>query len=110
MEETVMKARTMLGTLVMMCVLVQVGFAAGSDDLKKYFSDAASKVKTTSEPSQKREILNNSLQTMAKTLDKVQSVPLLSDEDRASLDRFKAALQEKQDELNGSNEIGRAHV
>jgi len=98
-----MKAKTILGTMVMMCVLVQVGFAAGREDLKKYFSDTASKVKATSEPSQKREILNNSLQAMSNALDKVQSSPLVSKEDRVGMDRFKADIRQIQDELAGNN-------
>ena len=98
-----MKTRTILGTLVMMCVLVQVAYAGGREDLKKYFSDTASKVKATTETTQKREILGKSLQKMSTTLDMVQSSPLISEKDRASLNHFKAALQEKQDELNGSN-------
>ena len=52
---------------------------------------------------QKREILNKSLQTMSKALDRVESSGLISQDDRAGIDRFKATLQEKQDELTGSN-------
>jgi hypothetical protein len=103
MEETTMKARTVFGVLVMMLVLVQTGNAGGKDDIQKYFNDTACKVKATTDPAQKREILNNSLQTMSKALDKVQSSPLILKEDRAGIDRFKAALQEKQDELTGIN-------
>jgi len=98
-----MKARTILGVIGMMFVLVQSGIAGGSGDIQKYFNDTACKVKATAEPSQKREILNSSLQIMSKTLDKVQGSLLISKEDRASINRFKAALQEKQDELTGSN-------
>jgi hypothetical protein len=98
-----MKVRTIFGTLVMMMVLVQVGFAAGKEDLQKYFNDTANKVKATEAPAQKREILSKSLQTMSKALDKVQNSPLVSKDDRAGLERFKAALQEKQDELAGRN-------
>ena len=98
-----MKARTILGSLVMMCVLVQVAYAGGTDDLKKYFSDTAGKVKATTETAQKREILNNSFKTVSTALDKVQGLPLISKNDRAGLNRFKTALQEKQDELNGNN-------
>lgn len=87
----------------MMFVLVQAGLAGGKDDIQKYFNDTASKVKATTDPAQKRAILTKSLQTMSKALDKVQSSPLISKEDRASIDRLKAALQEKQDELAGSN-------
>ncbi len=98
-----MLARKVVGVLVMMFILVQVGIAGGKDDIQKYFNDTACKVKATTDPAQKYEILNHSLQTMSKALDKVQSSPLISKEDRAGIDRFKAALQEKQDELTGSN-------
>jgi hypothetical protein len=40
---------------------------------------------------------------MAKALDKVQSSALISKDDRVGIDRFKATLREKQDELAGSN-------
>jgi hypothetical protein len=40
---------------------------------------------------------------MAKALNIVQNSPLISKDDRAGLERFRAALQEKQDELAGNN-------
>ena len=102
-----MKAKTILGVIVMMFVLVQAGNAAGKGPIQNYFNDTACKVKATADPAQKREILNNSLQTMSKALDRVQSLPLISKEDRAGIDRFKSALQEKQDELTGGNGFDR---
>ena len=98
-----MLARTVFAIIVMMFVLVQAGNAGGKDDIQKYFNDTACKVKATTDPAQKRAILNKSLQTMSKALDKVQSMPLISKEDRAGIDRLNAALQEKQDELTGNN-------
>ena len=53
--------------------------------------------------SEKRAILNESFQTMSKALTMLQSSPLISKDDRAGLEHFKAALQEKQDELSGTN-------
>ena len=98
-----MLARTVFGVVVMMFVLIQAGFAGGKDDIQKYFNDTASKVKATSDPAEKRAILDKSLQTMSKALDKVQKSPLISKEDREGIDQFKATLQENQDELAGSN-------
>ena len=98
-----MKARTVFGVLVMMLVLVQAGIAGGKDDIQKYFNDTACKVKATAVPAQKREILNKSLRTMSKALDRVESSGLISKDDRTGIDNFKTALQEKQDELTGSN-------
>jgi len=84
----------------MMFILVQAGNAG---DIQKYFNDTACKVKATTDPVQKRAILDKSLQTMSKALDRVENSGLISQEDRAGIDRFKATLQEKQDELTGSD-------
>ena len=40
---------------------------------------------------------------MSKALDRVESSGLISQEDRTGIDRFKAAIQEKQDEFAGRN-------
>lgn len=82
---------------------VQTGLAGGEEKIQKYFNQTASEVKAATEPAQKREILNNSLQTMSKALDKVERTGLVSKEDRAEIDRLKATLQDKQDELMGNN-------
>jgi hypothetical protein len=86
-----------------MFVMVQAGNAAGKDGIQKYFNDTACKVKATSDPVEKREILSKSLQTMSKALDKVESSGLISQDDRDGIHSFKAAVQEKQDELTGVN-------
>ena len=98
-----MKARIAFGFIVMMFVLALPASAEGKDGLQKYFNDAATKVKATNDPSEKRAILNESFQTMAKALNMVQNSPLISKDDRAGLERFKAKMQEKQDELAGNN-------
>ena len=98
-----MLARTVFGVVVIMFVLIQAGYAGGKEDIQKYFNDTASKVKATTNPAEKRAILDKSLQTMSKALDKVQKSPLISKEDREGIDQFKATLKENQDELAGSN-------
>lgn len=96
-----MLRRFVPGFVVMMFVLVQVGQA--QDNVRKYFSDTAVKVKATEDPAQKREILNKSFETMAEVLDRVQGSPLISKDDRAGIDRLKAEIQENKDELAGLN-------
>ena len=98
-----MFARNLFGFVFMMFVLIQAVNAGGQDGIKTYFNDTASKVKATTDPAEKREILTKSLQTMTKALDKVQSLQMISKEDQAGVDRFRAKLQENQDELNGTN-------
>jgi hypothetical protein len=102
-----MVKRTALRVIIMMCILVYAGLAAGQDNVQKYFNDAACKVKAAADPSQKREILINKIEDMSKALDMVRSSPLVSNDDRAGIDRATAALQEKQDELAGTNGYAR---
>jgi hypothetical protein len=98
-----MLARTATKLLVTMAVLVLAGSAMAQDNLHKYFNDAAGKVKATTNPVEKREILNKSLHTMSQAMDRVESLGLVSKGDRAGMNAFKASLQEKQDELAGRN-------
>ena len=98
-----MLGRTAFRLIVIMFVVFYAGIAFGQDVLQKYLNETSLKVKATTDPSQKREILNESFEKMSKALDKVQSSPLVSKEDRASLDLFKATLQEKLEELTGLN-------
>jgi hypothetical protein len=98
-----MKTRLAFGSFIIIFVLALPLCAAGKGDLQKYFSDAASKVKATDNPSEKRAILDESFLAMSKALDIVQSSPLTSKEDRIGIVHFRATLQEKQDELAGRN-------
>jgi hypothetical protein len=98
-----MSVKTKMGLLVSIMVLIFAGNAMGQDYIQKYFNDAAGKVQSTTNPVEKREILNNSIQTMSKALDGVESSVLISKDDRAGIDQFKMSLQEKQDELIGRN-------
>jgi hypothetical protein len=96
-----------LGSIVMMVVLALPAHAGGKGELQSYFSDAANKVKATQNASEKRAILNESFQTMSKALDLVQMSPTVSKDDVAAINRVKATLREKQDELAGSNGYAR---
>jgi hypothetical protein len=107
MEKTTMFVKTVslavLGLVAMMFVQIHTVNADGNGTIKNYFSNTASKVKATTEPAQKREILDKSFKTMLKALDRVESSGLISKEDRTGFDSFKTALQEKQNELLGHN-------
>jgi hypothetical protein len=98
-----MRSRRVYGAIVMMCVLALSAYADGKGELQKYFSNAATKVKATDNPSEKRAILANSFQTMSKALDLVRQSSSISKEDGVRIDLVKATLQEKQDELAGMN-------
>jgi hypothetical protein len=101
--ETVMKTRTILGTIIALLILGQTGYASANDGILKYFNNASGKVKAAVDPVQKREILNKSLQNMTTALDKVQNMPLVSKKDQDGIKLIKTTLQEKQNELMGNN-------
>lgn len=107
MKGATMKTRIALGFIALMVVFALTANADGKGKLQKHFSDAATKVKATDNPSEKRAILNESFQTMSKALDMVQRLPLTSKDDQAGIVRFQSALQEKQNELTGSNGYAR---
>ena len=88
---------------VMAFALVHVGSALGQDNLQGYFNDTACKVKATADPSQKRAILNERLGNMSEALNRVESSPLISKDDRAGIDRLKVVIQERQNELAGND-------
>jgi len=98
-----MLGRTAIRLIVVMLVMAFAGIAQGQDKLQNYFSDAACKVKVTTDPTQKREILDKSFDKMFKALNTVQGSPLISKDDKVGIDHYKAILQEKQDELAGLN-------
>ena len=98
-----MKALIASVSIFMMFVLAIPVNADGKDELKQYFSKATDEVKSTENADEKREILNESFNNMSKILDKVLSSELISENDRAGIKQYKAILQEKQNELKGSN-------
>ncbi len=102
-----MKARMIFLAIIMLFVMIQAGHAGGTEDIQKYFNETACKVKATDDPVEKRDILNKSLQTMSQALERVESSGLISQDERAGIERFKTALQEKQEELMGSNGFDR---
>ncbi len=94
-----MKARRGFGCLVMMIALA----LPASGQLQKHFSEVSNKVKATENAAEKRVILDESLQSMLKALDIVESSPSISKADLAGIDHVRASVREKQDELNGVN-------
>ena len=93
----------MVMAFVMTFALVHVGSALAQDNLQGYFNDTACKVKASADPSQKRAILNDRLETMSEALNRVESSRLISKDDRAGIDLLRVTLQERQNELAGSN-------
>jgi hypothetical protein len=106
-----MTARKTYGVLIMlgmmMSILALPAHADGKGAIQRYFSDAATKVKATDSPSEKRDILNGSLQTMSTALDMLGTSASMSPGDAAGIDHIKALVQEKRDELAGTNGYSR---
>ncbi len=89
--------------MAIVLVMAFAGVVHAQDKLQSYLSDAAGKVKAVQDPLQKREILDKSFEKLSRALTTVESYPLVSKEDKAGIDRVKAILEDKQDELAGLN-------
>ena len=98
-----MKTQIAILSVFLIFVLAIPSNMFGQGQLQKYFSNTANKVKATENPAEKRQILKNSFQDMSKALDKIQNSELISDNDRKELLQLSIALQDKQDELAGTN-------
>lgn len=98
-----MFGRTAIRVAVMVFVIAVAGIAQAQDKLQNYVSDAAIKAKATTDPVQKREILNKSFESMVTALNRVQGSPLISSEDKVGIEHYKVILKDKQDELAGLN-------
>lgn len=98
-----MFARTTFRMAVLAIFIVSAGIAQGQDKIQKYFNDTAAKVKATSDPVQKREVLTKSFESMVNSLNKVQGTPLVSQNDKIEIAKLKTIIAEKQDELAGRN-------
>ncbi len=98
-----MSNRTVWGILVALFVATLTGNAGGKGDLQKFFSDAATRVKATSDLAEKRDILNSTFEKMSKALDIAQNSAIVSEQEKIGIKRFRSTLVEKQDELAGRN-------
>jgi hypothetical protein len=84
-------------------VFAMTGVAHAQDAILDRLNDTAVDVKATSDPVQKRAILEKRIDGMDDALSTVRSAPMLSEQDAANIDRVKATLQERSDELAGRN-------
>jgi hypothetical protein len=103
LKENTMATRMIAGIALMMIVFTVPGISGEKDGLKKYFNDAATAVRSTEDPAQKRAILNNSLENMSSALKSVQQYSTVTANDKQGLKKFASSIAEKQDELMGRN-------
>lgn len=77
--------------------------AQAANQIQQFFNDGARDVKSVPVPAMKRAILDHEFQAVDSALRAVQSMPTVSLSDRAAIERYKAIVQDKRDELNGAN-------
>lgn len=72
------------------------------DLFKQHINLMVERVEKAEDPAEKREILNNSFDKMISTFDKVLNREIASSDDREAIRTLKANIQEKKNELNGT--------
>ena len=101
---------TRIATCCLICaVVVFAGTSAAraQDAILDRLNDASVEVKATSDPAQKRAILERNIDGVIGALRTVRGAPMLSEQDAASIDHVQAVLQERSDELAGRNGFSR---
>ncbi|MDZ4700776.1 MAG: hypothetical protein SH809_13790 [Rhodothermales bacterium] len=96
-----------LAVVLSLFALGQTSHAQDMDGIQKYLNDMAVSVKAADDPAEKRAILDRSFDAMARALDKVEQSPMISSDDRAGINLYRASLQENRDELAGVNGFDR---
>jgi hypothetical protein len=72
-----------------------------TETFKKHFNETVQQVQQTENADEKRFILNESFTKMLDSIDRIESVANLSENESAMLSSYKNGLLEKQNELNG---------
>ena len=99
------KARVLIAVLLL--VAVALPLAADTDTtrwenrLKTLYNDIVLEVKAAEDPAEKRALLNSTLDKTLRAVDRVEALARLSDGQAEAMAQYRAAVQEKHDELNG---------
>lgn len=72
-----------------------------SETFKKHFNETVEKVQETENADEKRVILNESFTKMIDTIDRIETMANLNEEESEQLSAYRADIVEKQNELNG---------
>ena len=99
------KSRVLIAVLLL--VAVALPLAADTDTtrwenrLKAFYNELVLEVKAAEDPVQKRALLNETLHKTLRAVDRVEALPGLSEHQVQAMDLYRAAVQDKYDELNG---------
>lgn len=102
-----MKTRMTIVSIMLLACSFVIAQAQGKEKIQNYFNETAIQVRATSDPAQKREILNKSLVKMTNALEVVERMNSVPDNDRAGILKLKTSLIEKQHALAGTNGLKR---
>lgn len=95
---------TLVASILLICTFQTASFAQSTnvtESLKKHFNETVQDVQNTDKPDEKRAILNDSFDKMIETLDRIESMASLTEDESAGLKSYKLGLTEKLNELNG---------
>lgn len=98
-----MLMRFVLGLIIVVGALGYASSAFGQDTAHAYLNETAMKVRATEDVTAKRAILTQDLANLTAALAKAEASPLTSAEDDRGLRLLQSTLQEKSDELAGTN-------
>lgn len=100
-----MRTIKLIATSVILLFAIQSMAVAQSTNItetfKKHFNETVQQVYQTDNADEKRVILNESFTKMITTLDRIESMGNLTENEIAQLNSFRSDISDKQNELNG---------
>lgn len=101
-----MKKLTTAGIFVALLMFTAVHTAAAQtqnavDMFKNHVNTVVQKVEKAEQPARKRALLNRSFDKLLTSFDRVESMQALSGADQSALNKLRANITEKKNELNG---------
>ncbi|MFU8861734.1 MAG: hypothetical protein ACNA8K_15055 [Cyclonatronaceae bacterium] len=95
---------TILASVMLVCAIQTTSFAQSTtitETFKKHFNETVQQVQKTEHADEKRLILNDSFTKMITSLDRIESLANLSEDQIVQIDNYRMGIAEKQNELNG---------
>jgi hypothetical protein len=100
---------TILASVLLICAIHTDSVSQSvniTESFKMHFNETVKAVHETDNADDKRALLNESFIRMITTIDRIEALPSLTEDESALLASFKSDLMEKQSELNGLDGFG----
>lgn len=101
------KMGKIVGLMALVFAFVQMGVAQDRSEIHKRLAEVTQQVKQIQDPAQKRAVLDQTFQQLSEIVESASKAPVANTTDQAALQLLARNIQEKRNELNGTNGFDR---